>query len=210
MIAGPHEPRRLSLSCRAQGRPIAVSLLPFCEWLASTPWSIALHESLYVYPLLESVHVLTLTLFVGLAVILDLRLLGLTMREVPVSDFSARVLPWTKLGFAVMLTSGLLLFYAIPVRNYQNIFFRLKVMMLILAGLNVWIFHSRVEKRVSEWDRAAVTPLAARATAVVSLVLWACIVVAGRMIAYNWFDCDIQPQPAIVNWAAGCVVPPVQ
>jgi hypothetical protein len=187
-----------------------VSLLPFCEWLASTPWSIALHESLYMYPLLESAHVLTLTLFVGLAVMLDLRLLGLAMRDVPVSDFLARVLPWTKVGFAVMVTTGLLLFYAIPVRNYQNIFFRVKVVMLILAGLNVWIFHSRVERRMSEWDRLPRTPTAARAAAIVSLVLWAGIVVAGRMIAYNWFDCDIQPQPAIVNWAAGCVLPPVQ
>jgi hypothetical protein len=94
------------------------------------------------------------------------------------------------------------------VRNYQNIFFRIKVVMLILAGLNVWIFQSRVEKRVSEWDLAPVTPRAARVAAVVSLVLWASIVVAGRMIAYNWFDCDIQPQPAIINWAAGCVVHP--
>jgi hypothetical protein len=186
----------------------AVSLLSFCEWLAATPWSIALHESLYMYPLLESVHVLTLTLFVGLTVMLDLRLLGITMKTVSVSDFSARVLPWTKAGFVVMLTTGLLLFYAIPVRNYQNIFFRIKVVMLILAGLNVWIFQSRVEKRVSEWDLAPVTPRAARVAAVVSLVLWASIVVAGRMIAYNWFDCDIQPQPAIINWAAGCVVHP--
>src|SRR4029079_15567985 len=103
-----------------------------------------------MYPLLESVHVLPVTLFVGLAVRLDLRLLGLAMRDVPVSDFSARELPWTKLGFSVMVTTGLLVCSALPVRNYQNIFFRLKLMMLLLAGLNVWIFHSRVEKRMGE------------------------------------------------------------
>ena len=106
-----------------------------------------------------------------------------------------------------MVTTGLLLFYAIPVRNYQNIFFRIKVIMLVLAGLNVWLFHSRVEKRVAEWDRRPGRRPAARVAAVVSLVLWAGIVVAGRMIAYNWFDCDIQPQPDFINWAAGCVVP---
>ncbi len=60
-----------------------MSLLSFLEWLASTTWSIALHESLYMYPLIESTHVLALTLFVGLAVMLDLRLLGLTLRTVP-------------------------------------------------------------------------------------------------------------------------------
>ena len=179
-------------------------MLPFLEWLANTPWSIALHESLYMYPLVESTHVLAITLFVGLTVVLDLRLLGLTLGGVPVSEVTARLLPWTKVGFAIMIVTGILLFYAIPVRNYQNIFFRVKVVMLLLAGLNVYLFHSRVERRISEWDLAPVAPRAARIAAVVSLVLWASIVVAGRMIAYNWFDCDIQPQPAIVNWAAGC------
>jgi hypothetical protein len=178
------------------------------EWLASTRWSIALHESLYMYPLIESAHVLTLGLFVGLAVMFDLRLLGLTLKRVPVSEYTSRVLPWAKVGFVVMVITGALLFYAIPVRTYQCIFFRLKVAMLILAGINVWVFHSRVERRIADWDLAPVPPWAARVAAVVSLVLWAGIVVAGRMIAYNWFDCDIQPQPDFVNWAAGCVVPP--
>ena len=176
------------------------------EWLASTRWSIALHESLMMYPLIESTHVLAITLFVGLAIMLDLRLLGLTMKSVPVSEFLDRVLPWTKVGFVVMTVTGFLLFYAIPVRNYQNIFFRIKVIMLLLAGLNVWIFHWRVERRIADWDIDPIPPKAARVAAVISIVLWASIVVAGRMIAYNWFDCDIQPQPPIVNWAAGCVV----
>ena len=183
-----------------------MSLLSFAEWLASTRWSIALHESLHVYPLVESTHVLTLGLFVGLTIILDLRLLGLVFRRVPVSEVTVRLLPWTKVGFVVMAVTGMLLFYAIPVRTYQSIFFRVKVAMLLLAGLNVWLFHSRVERRVADWDLAPVTPLAARVTAMVSLVLWAGIVVAGRMIAYNWFDCDLQPQSDFVNWAAGCLV----
>jgi hypothetical protein len=182
-----------------------VSLLSFLEWLAGTAWSVALHESLYMYPLIESTHVITLTLYVGLAVILDLRL-GLILRSVPVSQILTRVLPWTKAGFVIMFTTGLLLFYAIPVRNYQNIFFRVKVIMLILAGINVWYFHTRIERTVPEWDLSPAIPKAARAAAVISLVLWAGIVVTGRMIAYNWFDCDIQPQSAFINWAAGCVV----
>lgn len=183
-----------------------MSLLGFCEWLAGTRGSIALHESLYMYPLLESAHVLTLGLFVGTAVMLDLRLLGLTLRRVPVSEVLARLLPWTTAGFAIMVVTGSLLFYAIPVRTYQSIFFRIKVVMLLLAVLNVWIFHRRVQRTMGEWDLAPVTPRGARVAAAVSLALWAGIIVAGRMIAYNWFDCDIQPQPAIVNWAAGCLV----
>ena len=174
------------------------------QWLADTNGSIALHESLYMYPLIESVHVLTLCLFVGTAVMLDLRLLGLTLCQVPVSEVIRRFRPWTLAGFVVMVITGALLFYAIPVRTYQSIFFRVKIVMLVLAGLNVWIFHRRVQRTMSEWDTRPVTPRGARVSAMVSLVLWAGIIVAGRMIAYNWFDCDIQPQPAFVNWAAGC------
>jgi hypothetical protein len=182
-----------------------VSLLPLCEWLASTRGSIALHESLYVYPIVESVHVLTLCLFVGMAVMLDLRLLGLTMRRVPLSEVNARLGPWMVAGFVVMVITGSLLFYAIPVRSYQNIFFRFKMLMLCLAGINAWVFQTTAYRRVAEWDLDPVPPRAARMAGAMSLLLWALIIVAGRMIAYNWFDCDKQPQPSIVNRAAGCV-----
>ncbi len=165
-----------------------MSLIGFCQWLEKTPWSIALHESLWVYPIVESVHVLTLCLFLGTAVMLDLRLLGVTMRQVRVSEVVARLVPWTVAGLALMLLSGALLFYAIPVRTYLNIFFRIKVAMLLGAALNVWVFHARVYRRVGEWDLDPVPPKGARVAAGLSLVLWAGIVVAGRMIAYNWFD----------------------
>ena len=165
-----------------------MSLLGLCQWLAKTSWSIALHESLWVYPIVESVHVLTLCLFLGTAVLLDLRLLGATMRRVPVSEVADRLFPWTAAGFVLMVITGVLLFYANPVRTYLNIFFRIKVGMLILAGLNAWVFHSTVYRKVAEWDQDPVAPKRARLAAGLSLALWAGIVVAGRMIAYNWFD----------------------
>ena len=185
-----------------------MSILSFLEWLASTEWSIALHESLWAYPLVESTHVLTLGLFVGTAVMLDLRLLGWSFTRVPISEFTERILPWTRVAFVIMVATGVLLFYAIPVRNYQNIFFRVKMVMLVFAMFNIWYFHTRIETGVANWDTAARPPRAARIAGMASIALWLAIVVAGRLIAYNWFDCDIQPQPAFINWAAGCVVPP--
>lgn len=176
----------------------------FLEWLQATPWSTPLLESLYVWPFAESIHVLSLGLFVGTAALMDLRLLGVAMRTVPVSEITGRMLPWTRAGFGVMVATGLLLFYSNPVRYYHNVFFRLKVILLVIAGLNAWLFHVRIHRSVAEWDLDPVPPAAARTAAVVSLVAWACIVVAGRLIAYNWFDCDLQPQPGWVNWAAGC------
>lgn len=181
-----------------------MSLLHFCQWLAETRGSIALHESLHMYPLVESTHVWCLALFVGLAALLDLRLLGLGLRRIPVSEVARRLLPWMIAGFVIMITTGALLFYAIPVRTYQSVFFRLKLILLVLAGLNVWVFHAGVWRRVAAWDRDPVPPKGARVAGAASLVLWISIIFAGRMIAYNWFDCDRQPQPAFINWAAGC------
>lgn len=183
-------------------------LLGFFQRMGDTSWSTGLHESRYAYDLIESVHVWTLCLFFGLTVMFDLRLLGWIMRGVPVSEVARRLLPWTVTGFVVMVISGVLLFSAIPVRSYQSIFFRTKMLMLLLAGLNVWIFHSGVYRRVEKWDLASVPPRAARVAGALSLFLWIAIVVSGRMIAYNWFDCDRQPQPAIVNFLTSCVPGP--
>ena len=178
----------------------------FLEWLGATPWSIALLESFWVWPLVESTHVLALGLFAGTAWMMDLRLLGLSFRAVPVSEFRNRMLPWTRGGFAVMAVTGLLLLYSNPVRYYHNIFFRVKVILLVVAAVNVWWFHARTYRRVAEWDRDPRPPQAVRLAGAVSLLVWALVVVSGRFIAYNWFDCDIQPQPEFVNWASGCVL----
>jgi hypothetical protein len=175
----------------------------FVQWLASTQGSIALHESLYMYPLVESVHVLTLCVFVGLAAILDLRLMGVTLGRIPVSEVARRLLPWMGAGFTIMVITGAMLFYAIPIRSYHSVWFRTKLILLVLAGLNAWLFHARIWRSVWDWDLDPVPPAAARLAGTASLVLWAGIIVTGRMIAYNWFDCD-KPQPAAIVWAAGC------
>jgi len=182
-----------------------MSLLAFFEQLAESPWSVGIHESEIAYSVIESLHVWSMCLFFGLTVIFDLRLLGWTMRKVPVSEFARRLLPWTIAGFVVMAISGVLLFYAIPVRSYQNIFFRFKVILMLLAGLNVWIFHSRVYPKVADWDPDPVPPKSARVAGALSLALWDGVVVSGRMIAYNWFDCDRQPQADVVNFLTSCV-----
>jgi hypothetical protein len=182
-----------------------MSFLAFFEQLADLPWSIELHESQYAYSIVESIHVWTLCVFFGTVAMVDLRLLGWMLPGVPVSEFTKRVLPWTIAGFIIMVITGTLLVFAIPVRTYQSIFFRGKMILLVLAGLNVLFFHSRAYPKVATLDVDGVPPRAVRMAGAISLVLWSCIVFSGRMIAYNWFDCDRQPQPAIVNFLASCV-----
>ena len=182
-----------------------MSFLAFFGWLGETPWSIGLHESQYAYAIIESIHVWTLALFFGLVVMFDLRLLGWTMRSVPVTEVVGRLQPWAIAGFVIMVISGSLLFFAIPLRSFQNIFFRFKMLLLLLAGLNLWLFHARIYPRVAMWDGDGVPPKAARVAGGISLSLWIGILFSGRMIAYNWFDCDRQPQAAIINFLTNCV-----
>ncbi|MBM3812982.1 MAG: hypothetical protein FJW20_15280 [Acidimicrobiia bacterium] len=163
-------------------------LLPFFEWLENTAGSVAIRESILFYPLVETTHVLTLCLFLGMIALLDLRLLGAALRRVPVSEVAGRLLPVAFAGFALMVVSGLLLFYSGPLRAYQNIFFRVKMAMLVLAGLNALLFHLTIYKRVAAWDLDASPPVRAKLAGALSLVLWSGVVVCGRMQAYNWFE----------------------
>lgn len=161
----------------------------FFEWLAATPTSTALRESHYLYLAILAAHVLTLTVFLGTAIIVDLRLLGVVMARVSVSQILTRLLPWTMGGFAVMAASGSLMFYASPADKYVNLFFRAKMIMLVLAGLAVWIFFRTVHRSIEGWDNDPVPPRAARLAGGLTLLLWVAILVAGRMIPYQqyWF-----------------------
>jgi hypothetical protein len=150
-----------------------VSLFSFFEWLGNTSWSIALHESRYVFLLVLMIHVLTLSVFVGTAVMIDLRLLGKTMTRVPVSQVVTRLMPWSQAGFLVMVVTGTLLFYAAPLARYENVFFRLKMAALVMAVLNVWMFRQAIYRRVGEWDLDPVPPRGVRMVAVLSLILLA-------------------------------------
>ena len=184
--------------------PYAPSLLrSFAEWLDSHAWSTALHESLQAYPYTNSTHVLSVTVFVGLLLMVDLRLLGVAFKDTPVSELTSRLLPWSVLGFVVMFVSGLMLYYAIPLRTTHSVWFRVKVVLLFVGAINAWIFHRRVSRDRERWDHLPKPPLGVRITAAISLLTWTSVIVMGRMIAYNWFDCD-RAQSAFIVWAAGC------
>lgn len=158
------------------------------EWLENTPGSLYIRESLMLYPLVETTHVLALCLFLGLIALLDLRLLGWGLRGVPVSEVAGRLLPWALVGFAVMAVSGALLFYSGPVKAAANVFFRVKMLLIVLTGVNALLFHFTVYRRVVTWDLAPSPPVRAKVAGALSLVLWCGVVICGRMQAYNWFQ----------------------
>ena len=163
------------------------TLLSCCQWLEGTTASAYIRESIWTYPIIESTHVLGLCVFIGFLLFWDLRLVGVVLRSVPVSEVWRRLIPWITAGGVLMVVSGILLFISDPVRFYGNIFFRIKTFGLVLALLNALAFHFGIEKQLVNWDTADVTPRAAKLAGGVSIFLWAVIIVCGRLVAYNWF-----------------------
>jgi len=143
-----------------------------------------MRESTWAEPIVETVHVLTLTMFLGFAVLLDLRLLGICLKRRRVSDVLGQLNRWLFAGFAVMVVTGTLLFCADPVSFYSTFFLKAKMVMLVLAGLNIVVFNLTVGRKVAEWDLDSRTPRGAKVASIVSIVLWVLIVAAGRAIAY--------------------------
>lgn len=179
-------------------------LLRFAEWLDTHAWSTALHESYYMYSWVESTHVLTLALFFGMLVVIDLRMLGWAFTSVPASTISRRLETPMMIGFAIMVVSGLLLVYAVPVRTTNSIWFRMKMVLFVAAGINALLFRNQMKAAVGSWDNDPIPPKRMRNGAGASLALWSCVVASGRLMAYDWYDCH-QSMPYFMYWLAGCV-----
>ncbi|THD78581.1 MAG: hypothetical protein E7812_11365 [Phenylobacterium sp.] len=185
----------------------------FLTWLQNTlgkghgdtaqSWSEALLGSLNFWGLLEGTHLLALMLFAGTIFVVDLRLLGVTFRRTPVSVVSDRVLPLTVVGFLLLLATGLGLFFAKPLFYYHNLWFRAKMIFLVLAMLNIAVFHTRVQHNQAAWDTAPKPPGPARLSAVLSLVSWILVIAMGRFIPYDWFECG-KPVPHWANVLQDC------
>ena len=179
-------------------------LLDLAKWLETIPWSTELHESYYMYNWIESTHVVSLSLFLGMLFFIDFRMLGLTMTSVPASKIAMRLRTPMLIGFCVMIVTGLLLYFAVPVRVTQSIWFRIKFVLLILAGINAWYFNRKMEKSASTWESQSKAPTPLRISVVFSLALWAGVITTGRLIAYDWYDC-YRVQSQMLAWAAGCL-----
>ncbi len=159
-------------------------LFAFCKWLDHTGMGIAIRDSLWLFPVIETVHIFGIISLVGATSILDLRLMGLTFRDESVSALGRRFLPWAWFGFLVQVITGLLMFASESTKMYDNWAFKLKMLLILVAGLNALVFHSLAYRSVDKWDRDPVAPLSARIAGAVSILLWFGIVAMGRWIAY--------------------------
>ena len=162
-----------------------MSLRSWFEWMDAFPSSIALRESLYAFPVLLTIHVVSLAMFAGLVVMMDLRLVGLAYRGARFSEVQARLFPWQMVGMVLTTLTGLLLFYMQPMRYFGKVYYWIKLALIVLAGVNALVFHLTTYRSVAKWDTAG-PPFRAKVAGVLSLAMWACIVAFGRFAAYDW------------------------
>jgi hypothetical protein len=164
-----------------------MAVLKICEWLESTQLGILVRESLWGFQILVAIHILGLAVSAGTLVWWDLRLLGISMQRCRVTEVYRRFMPWTLSGFVVMFITGSMLFTGFATRAYGNLFFRIKMTALLLAGMNALIYHLLTERDIAKWDHAARLPLRARVAGLISILLWGVVIMAGRMISYTMF-----------------------
>lgn len=143
-----------------------------------------IRESDWLFPTIETVHVFALVLVVGTIMTVDLRLLGFANRERPYSQVASEMLPWTWAAFGIAALAGMLMFSSKALTYYSNIPFRLKMVCLVLAGMNMVMFHWLGTRHLEAWDRGR-PPRAAKLAGGASLLLWTTIVAAGRWIGFT-------------------------
>src|ERR1700719_5365376 len=141
---------------------LLMSPLEICQYIDSTRSSTALRESLYVFPIVEGIHVLSLALSVGLVIWFDLRLVGWILSDQPVSAVFRPIRPFMLVGFVLSFITGGLLFWSLALRCYGSPFFWAKMIMLVLAGINITVYHVTIDRRRTEWDEAPFPPVQAR------------------------------------------------
>lgn len=156
---------------------------------AYSSWSAQLLGSVHWWMWLEATHVITLTVFAGSILFVDLRLLGLALPNTPISRINRSLLPLTIAGFAVLVVTGTLVFFGKPFEYYHNFAFRLKLAFLALAAVNIFVFHARVQANQAAWDDTPRPPAKVRRAAALSLLSWVLVIGAGRGMAYERFTC---------------------
>jgi hypothetical protein len=154
-------------------------------WLHDTAFGTAIRESGVLFPWIESVHVLAVTLVVGSISIVDLRLLGVASANRSVVSVSADVLPFTWTAFVFAVLTGSALFTSHAVGYAQNFQFRMKFLLLVLAGVNMLTFHLIMGRGLGGWSEPRATPWPGKVAGLISLMLWIAIVAFGRWIGFE-------------------------
>jgi hypothetical protein len=162
-----------------------MSIAEIASWLEQSSLGVSIAESEWMFPTIETVHVIAVALVVGSIVVLDLRLLGLAWGKRTVTEVAEDVLPLTWVCFVIAVVAGALMFVSAAQKYVSDLPFRLKMILLALAGANMAIFHIFTYTRVHVWGDRTITPRSARIAAALSLLFWISIVGCGRLVGFT-------------------------
>lgn len=157
----------------------------FCAWLESTKVATAIRQSTWLFPAIETLHVLATVIVVGSVTMLDLRLLNIANRDRSIREVHEEVLPWTWTSFAVAAIAGSLLFSSSATKYYHNVPFRMKMVLLLLIGINAAFFELGTYRRITDENQEPRIPTAAKIAGAAGLVLWIGVVACGRWIGFT-------------------------
>ncbi len=152
--------------------------------LESTALGLAMRKSTWLYPAVETTHLIGLAILVGSIAVLDLRLMGFS-RGLSVRKLASHTLPWTVGSSFLILPSGLMMFAAHATDFVSNPVFALKICLIMAAVTNAALFHVTIFRGAAAWDVDVMPPTAARASAALSLLLWLSVIACGRLLAYT-------------------------
>lgn len=154
----------------------------FLQQLQDSTLGVALSESIYMYPLVEGSHLISLVFSFGLIVLTDLRLIGFFLPSVPVSEVLTKLRPWLLGGFVVTFITGFLLVFVNGPTLVNTWVFPIKLLLILFAGLNAIWFEVKFGRRAAQWGEHA--PKGAKIAGWISLSSWSLVVVCGRLIPY--------------------------
>jgi hypothetical protein len=178
-----------------------MDIVAFLKSLEASGLATGIRDSLWLFPLIESTHVIGLALVFGTIVIIDLRLLGIASTQRSFKRMASDILKWTWAAFALTALTGTLMFITNALVYYHNSFFRTKMLLLVLSGINMLIFELTAGRTIHNWDKAPSAPSAGKAIAAVSLVMWISIIIMGRLIGFTTTRAAVlAPPPAGVNF----------
>jgi hypothetical protein len=158
----------------------------FLRWLETTPVALHVSQALFGFSGLDMIHVAAIAVAFGMIAVVDLRLLGIASMDRPVTEILRQALPWTWAAFGVAVLTGVLMFTGQAVKYYNNYALRMKLLLLLVAGINMLVFQFITYRGVAKWDKAGV-PVSARLAGAISLACWIAIVAYGRWTAYYMF-----------------------
>ena len=160
------------------------------EWFAladrieGSAVGLAIAESRYAFAIIEGVHLIGLSIAVGLIFLTDLRLMNVILRRVPVADVLHHLRPYVLWGFAAIFVSGVLLFWSSAARLVASPAFPIKMLLIVLGGLNALYFEFVTAKKPAVQKNYAVLPPSVRYAGLASLTIWTLVIVFGRLIPY--------------------------